>query len=210
MPSFDTSTAICSEHWVIRRVTGFASARVGTSPCVLLPACDVRCWTCQHGMFTRRVADAQTDASSWLGNEGIRVHQSRRRTHDVAVASSNAGWLVQDWGHSGQLLRSEKLLTVSPNYAAEMADSPSKGVELDDIIRCCWLHARKLLCWSLVRHNVTTAQGLQTRGLALMAQGCWWCGGHCQWHGHHRVSCPLVSLLTPRQHTTQTMLQNNV
>ena len=32
---------------------------------------------------------------------------------------------------------SDKLLTVSPNYATEMADSPSKGVELDDIIRCC-------------------------------------------------------------------------
>jgi glycogen synthase len=33
------------------------------------------------------------------------------------------------------LLTADRLLTVSPNYAAEMADSPSKGVELDDIIR---------------------------------------------------------------------------
>ena len=30
----------------------------------------------------------------------------------------------------------------------------------------------------------------------LTAQGCWRCGGHCQRHGHHRVSCPPVSRLT--------------
>jgi glycogen synthase len=35
------------------------------------------------------------------------------------------------------ILTSDKLLTVSPNYAAEMASNSSKGVELDDIIRWC-------------------------------------------------------------------------
>ena len=40
-----------------------------------------------------------------------------------------------NWLKAG-FLSADKLLTVSPNYADEIASDPEKGVELDDVIRC--------------------------------------------------------------------------
>ena len=40
-----------------------------------------------------------------------------------------------NWLKAG-FLSADKLLTVSPNYADEIASDPQKGVELDDVIRC--------------------------------------------------------------------------
>ena len=40
-----------------------------------------------------------------------------------------------NWLKAG-FLSSDKLLTVSPNYAEEITSDPEKGVELDDVIRC--------------------------------------------------------------------------
>ena len=39
-----------------------------------------------------------------------------------------------NWLKAG-FLSSDKLLTVSPNYAKEITSDPEKGVELDDVIR---------------------------------------------------------------------------
>ena len=46
-----------------------------------------------------------------------------------------------NWLKAG-FLSADKLLTVSPNYADEIASDPQKGVELDDVIRCARSHQR--------------------------------------------------------------------
>jgi granule-bound starch synthase len=39
-----------------------------------------------------------------------------------------------NWLRAG-ILSADKILTVSPNYAAEIAANPQLGVELDDVLR---------------------------------------------------------------------------
>ena len=64
-----------------------------------------------------------------------------------------------NWLKAG-FMAADKVLTVSPNYAAEIASNESLGVELDDVIRhdphpalhcawrvcCCTVHARLHAC----------------------------------------------------------------
>ncbi len=51
---------------------------------------------------------------------------------DKLLAMVRAGFVCAQAG----ILSADKLLTVSPTYAEEMSENPSKGVELDDVIRC--------------------------------------------------------------------------
>lgn len=39
----------------------------------------------------------------------------------------------------GGIMASDRVLTVSPNYASEITSNPQKGVELDGFIRCAAL-----------------------------------------------------------------------
>jgi len=40
-----------------------------------------------------------------------------------------------NWLRAG-ILSADKVMTVSPNYAEEIAQNPQLGVELDDVLRC--------------------------------------------------------------------------
>ncbi len=55
---------------------------------------------------------------------------------DEKPADSAKGGLHNklNWMKAG-ILAADRVLTVSPNYATEIAADPEKGVELDDIIR---------------------------------------------------------------------------
>lgn len=56
--------------------------------------------------------------------------------NDVAAVGSKYEKL--NWLKAG-ILTADKLLTVSPNYAAEIAEDDEKGVELADVIRSALL-----------------------------------------------------------------------
>jgi granule-bound starch synthase len=45
-----------------------------------------------------------------------------------------------NWLRAG-ILSTDKVLTVSPNYAREIQANPQLGVELDDVLRCVRLRA---------------------------------------------------------------------
>ena len=59
---------------------------------------------------------------------------------DEMPAAAGQTFEKLNWLQAG-FLSSDKLLTVSPNYAEEITSDPEKGVELDGIIRCAGLSA---------------------------------------------------------------------
>ena len=65
-----------------------------------------------------------------------------------------------NWLKAG-FLSADKLLTVSPNYAEEIASDPQKGVELDDVIRCGRAASSegRLMCHFLCLSSACIAEG---------------------------------------------------
>ena len=77
-----------------------------------------------------------------------------------------------NWLRAG-ILSADKVLTVSPNYAAEIAANPQMGVELDDVLR--WVGLFDKACHCCMSSCMECCPGDQIREESLLAKLLTYC-----------------------------------